>query len=131
MMHAKRRLIFWVGKTQDGTDVSGSIKIPECAYDTEPDDYVVATGETHSVKEFVEVAFSRAGLDYRDYVKTDPDLFRPAEVNILLGDATKAQQRLGWNHKTGFRELVWEMVDTDCKSAGVALPAPLAFTARQ
>ena len=97
----------------------------------EPDDYVVATGETHSVREFVETAFERAGLDYREYVTTDPDLFRPAEVNILLGDATKTHEKLGWTATTGFRDLVWEMVDADCKSLGVALPAPLAFTAQR
>ncbi|HTU43973.1 MAG TPA: GDP-mannose 4,6-dehydratase [Bryobacteraceae bacterium] len=95
----------------------------------EPDDYVVATGETHSVKEFVETAFSRVGLDYREYVTTDPDLFRPAEVNILLGNAKKAQEKLGWHHKTGFQDLVWEMVDADCKSLGVTPAMPLAFTA--
>jgi GDPmannose 4,6-dehydratase len=97
----------------------------------EPDDYVVATGETHSVREFVETAFLRAGLDYRDYVTTDPDLFRPAEVNILLGDCSKAKKKLGWTATIGFRDLVWEMVDADCKSLGVASQSPLAFTARQ
>jgi GDPmannose 4,6-dehydratase len=95
----------------------------------DPDDYVVATGETHSVREFVEAAFSRAGLDYGEYVTTDPELFRPAEVNILLGDASRAQQKLGWTHKTGFRDLVWEMVDSDCKNLGVTPATPLAFTA--
>src|SRR5579859_1359524 len=86
----------------------------------EPDDYVVATGETHSVREFVETAFAHVGLDYRDYVTNDPDLFRPAEVNILLGDATKAYQKLAWTHKTSFKELVREMVDSDCRNLGVA-----------
>jgi GDPmannose 4,6-dehydratase len=87
----------------------------------DPDDYVVATGETHSVQEFAELAFAEAGLDYRDYLRADPDLFRPAEVNILLGDATKARERLGWTHKTGFRELVREMVVADCRSLGVSI----------
>src|SRR5579859_2015456 len=86
----------------------------------QPDDYVVATGETHSVREFAERAFAEAGLDYRDYVTNDPDLFRPAEVNILLGDATKAYQKLAWTHKTSFKELVREMVDSDCRNLGVA-----------
>lgn len=95
----------------------------------EPDDYVIATGETHSVREFVETAFSYAGLDYRQYVTTDPDLFRPAEVNILLGDAAKARKKLNWTPKISFGELVREMVDADCRISGVALPARLA-TAR-
>jgi GDPmannose 4,6-dehydratase len=89
----------------------------------EPDDFVIATGETHSVQEFVETAFSYAGLDWRKYVVTDPDLFRPAEVNILLGDAKKAMEKLGWRVKTTFRELVHEMVDADCRAVGVAPPA--------
>ena len=87
----------------------------------EPDDYVVATGETHSVREFAELAFARAGLDYSDYVKPDPELYRPAEVNVLMGDASKARKTLGWKHRVGFEQLVWEMVDTDCHNLGVAL----------
>ncbi|MCL5744025.1 MAG: GDP-mannose 4,6-dehydratase [Acidobacteria bacterium] len=85
----------------------------------DPDDYVIATGETHSVEEFVELAFAEAGLDYKKYVRTDPELFRPAEVNILLGDASKAREKLGWRHKVSFRELVAEMVEADCRSLGV------------
>jgi len=85
----------------------------------QPDDYVVATGETHSVREFVDLAFSCAGLDYRDYVVTDPNLFRPAEVNLLLGDCTKAQTQLGWTAGTGFDALVREMVEADCRTLGV------------
>jgi GDPmannose 4,6-dehydratase len=86
----------------------------------EPDDYVVATGETHSVREFVDLAFSHVGLDYRDYVATDPTLFRPAEVNLLLGDCTKARTKLGWQSSIAFAALVREMVDSDCRSLGVA-----------
>jgi nucleoside-diphosphate-sugar epimerase len=71
----------------------------------EPDDYVVATGETHSVREFVELAFSQAGLDYRDHVTTDPTLFRPAEVNLLLGDATKA--RTSWDGRRASPSSRW------------------------
>jgi GDPmannose 4,6-dehydratase len=85
----------------------------------EPDDYVVATGETHSVQEFAELAFSYAGLDYRDYVIPDPTLYRPAEVTILLGDAAKARNRLGWAPRIGFRELVREMVDSDRRLVGL------------
>ena len=85
----------------------------------EPDDYVIATGETHTVREFAEKSFAHAGLDYRDYVVPDPDLFRPAEVNMLLGDASKAKAKLGWSHRIGFEALVREMVDADCRAAGV------------
>jgi len=90
----------------------------------EPDDYVIATGTTHTVQEFVETAFSLAQLDYHDHVITDPDLFRPAEVNILLGDAAKARQHLGWTHKTDFLELVREMLEADCQRLGISLDAP-------
>jgi GDPmannose 4,6-dehydratase len=87
----------------------------------EPDDYVIATGETHTVREFVETAFGLAHLDYRDFVVSDPDLFRPAEVNILLGDSTKALKQFGWRHKTDFLELVREMVECDCQRLEVSL----------
>jgi GDPmannose 4,6-dehydratase len=85
----------------------------------EPDDYVIATGQTHTVREFAELAFAHAGLDYRDYVTPDADLFRPAEVNILQGDASKARQKLGWEHRIGFEALVREMVEADCLALGV------------
>ncbi len=84
-----------------------------------PDDYVVATGETHSVREFVELAFAYAGLDYRKFVVIDSELYRPSEVNLLLGDASKARQVLGWSHRIGFRELVCEMVVNDCLLQGL------------
>lgn len=92
----------------------------------EPDDYVIATGETHSVREFVEAAFSRVDLDYRKYVRTDPDLYRPAEVNVLLGDATKAHRELSWRAEISFHELVSEMVEADCRSVGAPVPARAA-----
>ncbi|HTS64259.1 MAG TPA: GDP-mannose 4,6-dehydratase [Candidatus Acidoferrales bacterium] len=88
-----------------------------------PEDYVVATGETHSVREFADLAFRAAGLDYEKYVKLDEDLYRPSEVNLLLGDASKARRMLGWNHKVGFSDLVLEMLASDCSSQGMALPA--------
>jgi len=85
----------------------------------QPDDYVVASGETHSVREFAELAFGVAGLDYRDHVVTDPQFYRPAEVELLLGDSTKARAELGWSPGIGFKELVREMVESDCRDLGV------------
>lgn len=78
-----------------------------------PDDYVVATGEAHSVRDFLEQAFGYLALDYRDYVVVDPRLIRPAEVDYLVGDATKAQEVLGWEPTISFPELVRMMVDAD------------------
>ena len=88
----------------------------------ELDDYVIATGEIHSVREFAELAFSCVGLDYRDYVVVNEDLFRPSEVNLLLGDPSKARKELGWRHKIRFEDLVLEMVVADCKAVGVEQP---------
>ena len=79
----------------------------------EPDDYVVATGESHSVRDFVELAFAEAGLDWNRHVEIDARYFRPTEVDALRGDATKAQQRLGWVPRVGFKELVKMMVTHD------------------
>lgn len=84
-----------------------------------PQDYVIATNETHSVREFCEISFARAGLDYRDHVVVDERFMRPAEVELLLGDATKAQQDLGWKPKTSFKELVHIMTDADLRLQGV------------
>ncbi|MCX7916034.1 MAG: GDP-mannose 4,6-dehydratase, partial [Verrucomicrobiae bacterium] len=81
----------------------------------QPDDYVIATGETHSVREFCEEAFSYAGLDWKQYVEFDPRYLRPAEVDVLVGDASKAHRVLGWRPKTRFKELVRLMVDADLK----------------
>ncbi|QNF28468.1 GDP-mannose 4,6-dehydratase [Metabacillus elymi] len=78
-----------------------------------PDDYVIATGETHSVKELVEIAFSYVGLDWKKYVVQDPKLMRPAEVDILLGDPHKAKEKLGWKTEVSFEELIKMMVDSD------------------
>jgi GDPmannose 4,6-dehydratase len=79
----------------------------------EPDDYVLATGETHSVQEFLEAAFTYAGLDWHDYVKIDPRYFRPAEVDLLIGDYSKAKEKLDWEPTVRFDELVRMMVDAD------------------
>ncbi len=81
----------------------------------EPDDYVIATGEQHSVREFCELAFGRVGLDWEEHVEIDPRYYRPAEVDSLLGDATKARERLGWAPKVRFEELVALMVDEDVR----------------
>jgi GDPmannose 4,6-dehydratase len=87
----------------------------------EPDDYVIATGETHTVREFLDVAFGHAGLDWRSHVKIDPRYYRPTEVDLLIGDATKAKQRLGWRPKMGFRELAIMMVEADLAMERVKL----------
>ena len=88
----------------------------------EPNDYVIATGESHSVREFVEVAFDHVGLDWNAYVRESPELYRPAEVNSLLGDASRARATLGWRPKTTFEQLVGEMLEADCRALGVAAP---------
>jgi GDPmannose 4,6-dehydratase len=79
----------------------------------QPDDYVIATGETHSVREFLEVAFDRVQLDWKKHVKIDPKYYRPTEVDLLVGDASKAKTVLGWEPKIRFHELVHVMVDAD------------------
>lgn len=79
----------------------------------EPQDYVVATGETHSVREFCEVAFGHVGLDYQNHVVIDEAFYRPAEVDLLVGDPAKAAQNLGWTPSVGFEDLVTMMVDAD------------------
>jgi GDPmannose 4,6-dehydratase len=82
----------------------------------EPDDYVVAMGETHSVREFCDAAFSHVGLNYIEYVSEDPQFYRPAEVDLLIGDASKAKTKLGWQPTHTFESLVKEMVDSDLES---------------
>jgi GDPmannose 4,6-dehydratase len=79
----------------------------------EPEDYVISTGETHSVKELVEISFEHVGLNWKDYVVIDPKFVRPAEVDLLLGDSTKARNKLKWQTRLGFEELVKMMVDYD------------------
>ena len=83
----------------------------------EPDDYVIATGESHAVYEFLGEAFSYVGLDWHEFVEIDPKYYRPAEVEYLRGDASKARVKLGWQPKTKFKELVWLMVDADMERA--------------
>ena len=79
----------------------------------EPEDYVLATGETHSVREFLDEAFGHAGLDWNEYVQIDERYFRPAEVDLLIGDYSKAKTKLGWEPTVRFGELVRMMVDHD------------------
>ena len=99
-----------------------------------PDDYVLATGRTHSVREFLEIAFGYVGLDYRDHVVIDQQLYRPAEVHLLLGDSAKARQKLGWTYGSSLADLIHEMVDADLeyldrgRGPKVALPVAAAAT---
>jgi GDPmannose 4,6-dehydratase len=87
-----------------------------------PDDYVIATGEAHSVRELVEVAFDQAGLDYEQYLELDPRFLRPAEVEHLVGDYSKAKRQLGWEPHTNFEELVRLMVDADVELLASGVP---------
>ena len=84
-----------------------------------PDDYVIATGETHSVREFVEEAFGLVGLNWKRYVRVDPKYFRPTEVDALRGDSSKAKKAFGWNPKVNFKDLVKIMLNSDLKNMGV------------
>jgi GDPmannose 4,6-dehydratase len=90
----------------------------------EPDDYVVATGESHSVREFCELAFGHVGLDYRSHIRIDPAYYRPTEVDSLCGDVSKAAGLLGWRPTVSFEELVGLMVDAELEREG--LPAAAA-----
>lgn len=83
----------------------------------QPEDFVIATGETHSVREFLDEAFGYLDLDWRDYVEIDPRYFRPAEVDLLIGDSRKAREKLGWSPRVSFPELVRMMVDADLEAA--------------
>ncbi len=80
---------------------------------SEPDDYVIDTGETHSVRDFLDEAFGQVGQAWHDYVRVDPRYLRPTEVDVLQGDSTKARERLGWRPLVGFLQLVKMMVDAD------------------
>ena len=95
-----------------------------------PDDYVIATGETHAIRAICEVAFNHAGLDYRDYVVQDQRFFRPAEVDLLVGDASKAGRVLGWEPRMTFTELINTMVDSDLArlKSGTRLPNLVEIT---
>src|SRR5882724_6400670 len=92
----------------------------------EPDDFVLATGETHSIRELLQVAFDAAGLDWKQHVECDPKLMRPAEVEYLCGDASKARQKLGWRPRLGFAELIQLMVQTDLEALQISEAAALS-----
>jgi GDPmannose 4,6-dehydratase len=81
-----------------------------------PDDYVIATGETHSVRELCDVAFRYVGLNYKDYVGTDPRFYRPAEVDLLIGDPAKGKAQLGWEPTVSFESLIQMMVEADLQA---------------
>ena len=94
-----------------------------------PRDYVVATGISHSVEYLLQVAFNHFGLDYKDYVRVDPALIRPAEVDYLCGDATKARQELGWESNTTFEQMIAIMVDADLER-NLQFPKTVHFSTR-
>ncbi len=96
-----------------------------------PDDYVVATGETHAIREFLELAFSYVDLNWEEYVEIDPRYFRPTEVELLLGDPTKAKEKLNWKPSVTFKELVYLMVDADMQALGLTSPNQAADAATQ
>ena len=87
-----------------------------------PDNFVIATGRNHSVEELCEIAFSHLDLDYKEYVVTDPQFVRPAEVDVLLGDASHAKKTLGWEPETSFERMIKMMVDADVERLGTAVP---------
>ncbi len=93
------------------------------------EDYLFATGETHSVRELLEVAFSAAGLDWQKYVEIDPKLIRPAEVDHLCGDFAKAREKLGWKPSVGFKQLIEMMVKADLKVVQSSIPSAVTATA--
>ncbi|PHQ78296.1 MAG: GDP-mannose 4,6-dehydratase [Coxiella sp. (in: Bacteria)] len=96
-----------------------------------PDDYVIATGETWSVLQFLEYSFNLVNLNWKDYVEIDPEYFRPTEVDLLLGSSEKAREKLGWQPRTSFHKLVKIMLEHDLTSYGVELPQTMSESAKQ
>jgi GDPmannose 4,6-dehydratase len=102
----------------------------------QPDDYILATGETHSIREVLDIAFSAVDLDWNKHVEIDPRYFRPAEVDLLLGDATKAREKLGWRPRVGFQQLIEMMVESDVDQVkehiyGAGVKRPSGFSNNQ
>ncbi len=114
----------YMGNLEAKRDWGFAPEYVECMYlmlqNSTPEDFVIGTGEAHSVKELLEEAFSYAGLDYKDYVKIDPKYMRPTEVECLIADAKKAKSKLGWSPRISFKELIRIMVDSDLKKLGLA-----------
>lgn len=97
----------------------------------EPDDYVICSGETHSVEELVQIAFDHVGLDWKEYVKIDQRFVRPAEVDLLIGDATKAKEKLGWEPKVSFSDMIQMMIENDLKMVQEEIDAGIRAEKRQ
>ncbi|MBI5869810.1 MAG: GDP-mannose 4,6-dehydratase [Actinobacteria bacterium] len=97
----------------------------------EPDDYVICSGETHSVEELVQIAFDHVGLDWKEYVKIDQRFVRPAEVDLLIGDATKAKEKLGWEPQVSFSEMIQMMIENDLKIVQEEIDAGIRAEKRQ
>jgi GDPmannose 4,6-dehydratase len=120
---ARRQQYVFLGNMQAKRDWGYAPEYVECMWrilqQDKPDDYVIGTGVTHSVEEFLQEAFSYAGLDWKEHVKIDKRYFRPAEVEVLAADSTKARKELGWEPKITFKELVRIMVDADMEAAGL------------
>jgi GDPmannose 4,6-dehydratase len=123
---AGRQKKLYLGNLQAKRDWGYAPEYVECMWlmlqQDEPDDYVIGTGESHSVQEFLDEAFAYAGLDWQAYVEIDPRYFRPTEVDALLADATNARKKLGWEPKVSFKELVKIMVDADMEATGLKAP---------
>jgi GDPmannose 4,6-dehydratase len=120
-----------ISRDQDCIAISGNCEAMwTMLQHNEPDDFVIATGESHTVREFVERAFARVGLDWEKYVRIDPRYYRPSEVDHLCGDASKARRVLGWAPRTTFAQLVDLMVDADIELLEDQLAGRLIATER-
>ena len=120
---AKKQRKIYLGNLDAKRDWGFAPEYVECMYkimqSTQPNDFVIGTGESHAVREFVEEAFSYVGLDYRDHVEIDKRYYRPLDPGNLIADSTKAEKILGWSPTVKFRELVWIMVDADMRKIGL------------
>jgi GDPmannose 4,6-dehydratase len=120
---AEKQSHVYLGNLEPRRDWGFTPNYVECMWlmlqNGKPEDFVIGTGETHSVKEFVEEAFNYVGLDWKKYVKIDENYFRPTEVDVLIADASKARMKLGWEPTIRFKELVRIMVDSDMRSIGL------------